>query len=663
MKREEVDTLIVGAGPSGLLHAIGLLQKNPQKQILILEKREEYTRNHVVRFKYSKLEEYIKTIGGENIPELTDLVKRLKKNPAIRINELEGILKKAALRMGAEIEYDEVKDVQSQVFEKYPNLDLLIGSDGTHSTVSKQVFGEDNQIKHSFDYVLQVRFEVTGPKPNAIDLPSWPSYLQAYGVAGEEVMGKTVDGKTPITMQIMISKEDFDALTPHATSKTPIRPFNDAETKLDKVPDEIMQKVKGYLGLRLAHYTNNNAGEHIDMSDVRLSVNEAPATRAKSVLTYKEVGERKVTVMLAGDAALGLSYFKGVDACLENASHALNALNTDSPEQRIEQLEEYSEWFDKDLAPRKVNEVAQYSKYGARLPVAIFAFLNRLLGRDFAMNTAQAERFADLYHGNQREVQKNGASQDILNTPYPHRSNYFMSVLNTTPTPVSEHMKTIGKHFQKFFTTYKSNNYLYKDLLQPLNAVKNIIEGALKIGLSPLMFLIATPINLFSTRKLKTGWEQVKSSFAATVGRMGDGFGQLGVGITLALTAVLMPIKVVVNSITTARAEPRKIENNPGMAKLIKEAEKVDHEEMSVNKMNALRIDMHRKLEKSLDRHQKTDISVEEERKAYKACQPSNPESYKQYFKLFKPAPQTPIEGSKAANDAAIDPTETTLGK
>lgn len=89
-----MDTLIVGAGPSGLLHAIGLLQKNPQKKILILEKREEYTRNHVVRFKYSKLEEYIKTIGGENIPELTDLVKRLKKNPAIRINELEGILKK-----------------------------------------------------------------------------------------------------------------------------------------------------------------------------------------------------------------------------------------------------------------------------------------------------------------------------------------------------------------------------------------------------------------------------------------------------------------------------------------------------------------------------------------------------------------------------------------
>lgn len=52
MNKEEVNTLIVGAGPAGLLNAIGLLHKNPEKNVLILEKRDTYSRNHVVRFNH-----------------------------------------------------------------------------------------------------------------------------------------------------------------------------------------------------------------------------------------------------------------------------------------------------------------------------------------------------------------------------------------------------------------------------------------------------------------------------------------------------------------------------------------------------------------------------------------------------------------------------------
>jgi 2-polyprenyl-6-methoxyphenol hydroxylase-like FAD-dependent oxidoreductase len=164
MNKDEVDTLIVGAGPIGLLNAIGLLQKDSQRKVLILEKREEYTRKHVVRFSAAKLTEFMEAIGAKgkkSIPELVELEKRLQENSAIRINELETILKKIALRMGAEIQYEEVKDVQKQIYDQYPKLERLIGCDGTHSTVSDQVFGIENQIKNSYDYVLQVRFEGT----------------------------------------------------------------------------------------------------------------------------------------------------------------------------------------------------------------------------------------------------------------------------------------------------------------------------------------------------------------------------------------------------------------------------------------------------------------------------------------------------------------------
>src|ERR1700733_3168193 len=89
----EVDTVVVGAGPIGLLNAIGLLKKDPNRKIVILEKRPEYSRSHVVRAQPEMLEKFIATCGGEDEPILTDLVAQLKKNPAIRINELEGKLK------------------------------------------------------------------------------------------------------------------------------------------------------------------------------------------------------------------------------------------------------------------------------------------------------------------------------------------------------------------------------------------------------------------------------------------------------------------------------------------------------------------------------------------------------------------------------------------
>lgn len=639
MNKEEVNTLIVGAGPSGLLNAIGLLHKNPGKKVLILEKRETYSRNHVVRFNHRKFGEYIKAIEGENIPELMTLYSRMKKSSAIRIRELEEILKKIAEDKGAHIQYSEVTE-HTDIYQEYPNIKLLLGCDGTHSVISDKIFGQDNQEKHSFDYVLQVRFEVRGPGVEKVDLPTWPAYLQAYGLAGEEIIGKTVDGITPITMQIMIPKEEFEALKPHATSKDPIKPFDDEEPKLEHVPAEIMKKVKGYLGFRLAHYTKHNSGEQIDMSEVRLSVNEAPATRAKSVMKFEKIDdEREVCVMLSGDAALGLSYFKGVNASLENLSKSLPALNTNFEAERRKKLDEYQTWFDKDLAPRKIKEVANYSKYIARFTENLNSLLNRILGRNFILNTAQAERFAELYHVSQRE----GKDKELFNSPYLHRRNYFYSVLNSTPIPLSEYGSNIKSHFKNFFTTYKSNRYLYRDLLQPFIALKHILVGAAKLIFSPLIFLIYAPIsiggffltvliNLAKMSEFKMHWQQVKNSFITSLARMVDGTAEIGFGLILGATSLLMPVKVLKNWILTKTSPKRTIETNPGMVLLLNEAEKA---ELSINQMHALLIDIHRKFQKSVQKGQVTGISQESENKAYEACKLKEAYPYKEYFRLF----------------------------
>jgi hypothetical protein len=176
-----------------------------------------------------------------------------------------------------------------------------------------------------------------------------------------EYVGHFDNAKNPVTMQMMISKEDFLALQ-SATSKDPIKPFS-AEKQKDNpsLPRHLEAFIYKYLADKIKD--TQDANQLLDKTSIRISVNEAPATHAKQVVNQ----HGKARVVLKGDAALGLSYFKGLNAGLEASARFLSTMSSSiqdsfkNKEKMDKSLHEYQNWFLKDFSPKKVKEVDNYS--------------------------------------------------------------------------------------------------------------------------------------------------------------------------------------------------------------------------------------------------------------------------------------------------------------
>lgn len=637
---DEVDVVIVGAGPIGLLNAIGLLNKNPARKIMMLEKYDEYQRHHVVQADYKQIAKYIKAMDKPLDPILQNLLKRVKKSKFIRTSEIEKILKERALELGAQIKTgDPVVNVQQEVFDVFPNAKLILGADGSHSVISKEIFGADNIQKYPFDFVMQLRYEIEGDAQR-IELPTLVKFMQSYGLTCDEYVGKKDPdtGKTPVTFQLMITKEQFDTLYPVATSKNPILPFSENADNLDQVEPILIERLKGYLGLRLRHFTA--PGQIVDLTKARISVNEAPATRAAK--TYKITEDGRL-VVLVGDAQMGLSYFKGLNAGIESSAKLLPALSEVEPVIRDIYIQGYFKWFDEEYAPKKVKEVEDFSTFRIRLLIKVFKTLNFVLGKDFLMRPEVAESSVDLYLGYLASLPRdeegnitNEGEDKALWSVYPHRDN-AKPVLAFVPRTTAFFNKSI-KNFSNWGTPYKTSYHIVRDILLPLRSLYQLTVGTAELVFALPIALVATVIGLIAPGNNTRG-ENIKENFSTFLSRSAEGILRIILGINLAMTSLVMPFRVITRSAITLWKEntqgPLLIENNPGIVKLLAKSEESESSD-SIEKMNALRVDIHTKFKKDLDHGQFTGIEKEREEALFKACRPSLPESYNDYFRLFK---------------------------
>lgn len=627
----EVDTVIVGAGPVGLLNAIGLLRKNPGSKLVLLEKYAEYSRHHVVWMRYGEIDQYIKAIGEPVDPVLKSLYERVKKKGFIRTSEVEKILKAQALALGAEIQIKTVENIQLDIYDAFPNVNLIMGADGTHSVVSKQVFGPDNFIKFPFDYVLQFRYQINGDV-SPIELPTLAKFMQSYGLTCDEFVGiKDEQGKTPVTLQLMVTKEQFDKLYPVATSKTPLLPFSEEALNIDKMDPILQKRIKGYLGLRLKHFTP--PGQIIDLATAGVSVNEAPATRAIDV--YKNVNGKHV--VLVGDAALGLSYWKGLNAGVESSAKLLPAISAD-PTTREEALIAYNDWFDKIYAPKKIKEVGNFSFYAINLLILAFKVFNFILRKEFFMDPDEAERSVDLYQGYLATRAHNHipvSSVEPIWTPYPHREKAQVDVLQFTMNPIA-YLKENWKNIKDTFTHYKSWYHVLRDILSPIRALFQVTMGAIEVILAIPTILFSSLIGLIAPGD-RSRWQRVKDAFSLGLSVFAEGCARILLGFNLTLTSILIPFRVIVRVAITIHdrivSGQIAIEKNIGMQKLI---HKIDlSETCSTEKINALCVDIHRKYQKAVDRGQATAIDVADEEALFKRCNPCDRTSYQTFFSLF----------------------------
>ncbi len=202
-----------------------------------------------------QLENYMQATGLMADTRLSQLLDQLrKKGPNVRTNVLQETFRNLAEALGVITVIEEIKleTIEKQVFRYKPKL--VVGADGTHSVVNQNLFPINNQIKHEVDYAMQLRYEIAGDAEQ-----NWEQTIQFYqdlarqGLVATEQIGKydTQTGKTPVTVQLIIPKQDFDALAGKATAKEPIKPFaakgNDEDARAMLVPKHLSTFITRYI--------------------------------------------------------------------------------------------------------------------------------------------------------------------------------------------------------------------------------------------------------------------------------------------------------------------------------------------------------------------------------------------------------------------------------
>jgi 2-polyprenyl-6-methoxyphenol hydroxylase-like FAD-dependent oxidoreductase len=299
------EIVFIGAGPIGLWTAIQIKLQRPNVKIVFKEKHEVYQRTHTLFLNHKSLADCVKDEAGI----IEQLISQLKSIPHIRTNVLETSLLDLAKQLGIVIEHQKVDDIENDVLRDYPDAAMVVGSDGVRSQVRNQVFGEENAQRSPLAYAAQIKYSVKGKAVHENQLfDTYPLLKQSNYLASVNV-GKTQDGTTPVTIQHFIDKETYEKLKNKATFQHPIKIFSDNVD--EQLPPELLKDVKTQIGFRLTN------GEDVLVDSVNLTVTELPQQRCQTTTLQKD----GVYYGLIGDAALALSFFKGMNTGLKLATH------------------------------------------------------------------------------------------------------------------------------------------------------------------------------------------------------------------------------------------------------------------------------------------------------------------------------------------------------
>jgi 2-polyprenyl-6-methoxyphenol hydroxylase-like FAD-dependent oxidoreductase len=586
--------VIVGGGPIGLPHAWGIKKLNPDLEVVILQKYNSYQRRHTLIMQHHELQELMVQTGTEKDAKLCELLAKLKINANIRTQDLETIFKKLAQDSGVQIIIEEVKEdtIVAQLARHNPTL--VLGADGSHSVVNRSLFPEDNQVKIELDYVLQMRYEVSGDdKAKNIYSVDFYQSMARHGMIANEYAGRydEVNKKTPVTMQMMISQEAFIELKTKNSLSLFDEVNNTSGIQFEQVPEKIRAFLTNCLKLIKALASDENV---IDENSVRISVNEAPVTYAKTPYVMLD----ELTVVLVGDAGLGLSYFKGLNAGIASTAKFFFFLG-DAFRQGLtdpvlvqQGLRKYKDWFINEFVPKKVKEVEQYSTWQIRSGMKVMDATRAMIESSRAKDLTDEQHVLHDYFN--LLMTDPDQKHELIPGVYPHRDYDPVQFGQIAYVPPAHSLIKIKKIFVDFFKPYKSTHQIIHDLKQPLVGIMHLFVGSIKIAIGI--------INL-------------------NAARLTDGLTtMLRGGVEVVTTPLVWLVKPITRSVITVLFGEPKIENNAGMRRVALQglnSTNITSRNLGLTpdtryQYLAIANDLHRKFNKSLSRQQRSDIILAE---------------------------------------------------
>lgn len=308
------DVVIVGAGPVGLWAAIQAKKRNPDLKIRIYERHQEYQRSHVLKLEafslllYAKLTHdaaeraFFEEVTGRAYD--TILSPTAKKSVYVRTNDLEVALKTYAAKLGISIAYETI-ETPEQAMDKHPNCRHFVAADGARSKMRQAIMGDDDVAldKNDLQYVVEMKYHAEGRAPRLGTGGNYKTNKMLTSMAFE-YMGREKNGITPGTIRFFVDKETYDAM-PKAEFKDPVH-LGDP-----RIPASLAKDIETYMSVRA-----KEAGEKYIEGSAKIS----KLTLSHYVAKDFAAQYKGRNWYLVGDAALGVPYFRSLNAGLIIAS-------------------------------------------------------------------------------------------------------------------------------------------------------------------------------------------------------------------------------------------------------------------------------------------------------------------------------------------------------
>jgi 2-polyprenyl-6-methoxyphenol hydroxylase-like FAD-dependent oxidoreductase len=297
------EILIVGAGPVGLFTAIEMKLLNPALKIKILDRNKEYSRHHILRLEKNSL---IKSLTYKTF----DAVKKL--NGFVPTSDIESTFLQIAKDLGIEIETGVKVDDCSALLKRFPSAHTIIGADGAHSVVRKQLFGDKKIVDTNLQYIVEIKYKAKGKTSLLPPLTYGPALGQVPYFISENV-GKEKEGSTPISLFVFVDKATYQEIrnTPNA-HLSDLKPTSKHMVKL-------LNTIQPWLSLRKAALNEEMVKDSEKINGVTLDIYQ-------SECFAKEIDGKRAYVV--GDAAAGVPYFRALNAGLIAATETAKAIAT-----------------------------------------------------------------------------------------------------------------------------------------------------------------------------------------------------------------------------------------------------------------------------------------------------------------------------------------------
>lgn len=316
------DIVIVGGGPVGLWVASQIKKHDPSRDILVYEKHETYQRSHVLKLEHLSMllyarndkspaeKEFYRAVTGKKLTNIFNAAVT-GKFVYIRTNDLEAATKKYAEALGVRIAYRSISSPKT-VMEMHPECKHFIAADGAVSRMRMALMGgRESVTSRIFQHVAELKYEAKGAARALEFHESYKTNKLLSGMAFEHI-GKERDGVTPVTVRLFIDEKTYKALPDMGFKK----PSSLADPDL---PDNLRSDINAYLNVR-----RERAGDIVLPGSDKITKTTLNAYAAKNFAIEHD----GCNWYLAGDAAMGLPYFRSLNAGLIIGSQLAHILTS-----------------------------------------------------------------------------------------------------------------------------------------------------------------------------------------------------------------------------------------------------------------------------------------------------------------------------------------------